>query len=221
MDSSSSGAAARRILCRVLLVVGGSVAGTAIAWLIGSATAAAEPSCGLPALPGLSTVVCRAEQILAPVPVVQAGRELVEPIGPLPRVPAAGAGLGRSDRPGAEHHLGGGAHEPPSLVPPAGEPSAAAPPGSRAGGSARPAGSAARVTAPAPQPPSAPVLAPTPVVPQPCSGPSGSAGGQSPPLFAALPGTAGRRIQNGVPAPRAEDEVPATRPGAQPGVTPD
>jgi hypothetical protein len=239
VDRSATGVAflARRILCRVLLVVGGTVAGTAIAWTIASATAAAESSCALPKVPGLSTVVCRAERVLAPAPVVDIGRDLVEPIGSTPRITIDVAVLGRSDRSGAEHHPGGGAHESPSLVPPVGESSAAAPPVPPAiapdaaaaavppaGAAEHPRGPAAGVSAAAvpdrQAAPDRPGLAGTPLAP-PSPGQSGSAGGANPTLFAALLTVAGPAAMTGVPAPLPRDVPAATRPGAQPGVTPD
>jgi hypothetical protein len=147
----------RRAVRRTLIVLGGSVAGTAIAWAISSASASAETPCDasqLAAVPALaqvadsgvgqqvvtplSTVVCAVEQVV-PVPQIsdlgygarrttdELGRHVAGQFGWVPTVPIDLSGLGRGDRPGADSAPGGGAHEPPSLVWPVGEQSAAAP----------------------------------------------------------------------------------------------
>jgi hypothetical protein len=154
----------RRVVRRTLTVVGGSIAGTAIAWAISSASASAETPCEnarLDAVPALaqvadsdvaqqvvtpvSTVVCAAEQV---VPVTEitdlghgarrtatdVGRSIAGQFGWVPTVPIDLSGLGRGDRPGADSAPGGGTHEPPSLVWPVGEQSAAAPASSIAHG---------------------------------------------------------------------------------------
>ena len=154
----------RRVLRRTLTVVGGSVAGTAIAWAISSASAAADTPCETPrldAVPGLSQVADAevAQQVVAPLSDVvcavgqtvplspitdlgyearwtanELGRHVVGQFDWVPTVPIDLGGLGRGDRPGADPAPGGGTHEPPSLVWPVGEQSAAAPASSIANG---------------------------------------------------------------------------------------
>jgi hypothetical protein len=144
----------RRMVRRALLVIGGSVAGTAIAWAVSSASASADPTCQAPVLEPvagieqlagpesaqlvqpLSDVVCTVGQVV-PVPSItglgtearlaadEFGRQLASEIGFVPGVPIDLSELGRGDRPGTTP--GGGAHEPPSLMWPVGEQSAAAP----------------------------------------------------------------------------------------------
>jgi hypothetical protein len=151
----------RRVLRRTLTVVGGSIAGTAIAWAISSASAAADAPCETPrldAVPGLtqvadteiaqqvgtsvSGVVCAVEQAVPLSPITDGarrtatdvGRSITGQFGWVPSVPIDLSGLGRGDRPGADPAPGGGTHEPPSLVWPVGEQSAAAPASSIAHG---------------------------------------------------------------------------------------
>ena len=152
VDEATADTAAllRRVVRRALTILGGSVAGTAIAWAISSASASADPQCQAPelsAVPGvaqiaateagrqvvhpLSDVVCAARQQLVPVSDLGTGaRQTADDVGRslglAPRVPIDIGGLGRSDRPGASAS-GGGTHEPSSLVRPAGDASAAAP----------------------------------------------------------------------------------------------
>lgn len=150
-------AVVRRVVRRALTVLGGSIAGTAIAWAISSASAAAEAPCDLPtldAVPGLSQVadselgqqvvtplsdvVCAVGQAVPVSPITdlgygarrttdEVGRSISGQFGLVPAVPIDLGGLGQGDRPGADPAPGGGTHEPPSLVWPVGEQSAAAP----------------------------------------------------------------------------------------------
>jgi hypothetical protein len=147
----------RRVVRRTLTVVGGSIAGTAIAWAISSASASAETPCDTPRLenvPGLSQVagtelghqvvtplsdvVCAVGQVVPVSPITDlghgarrtaddVGNSIADQFGWVPTVPIDLSGLGRGDRPGADPAAGGGTHEPPSLVWPVGEQSAAAP----------------------------------------------------------------------------------------------
>jgi len=154
----------RRVVRRTLTVVGGSIAGTAIAWAISSASASAETPCDTPrldAVPGLSQVaatdvgqqvvtplsdvVCAVGQVVPATPITDlgygarrttddVGRSIAGQFGWVPTVPIDLSGLGRGDRPGVDPAPGGGTHEPPSLVWPVGEQSAAAPASSVAHG---------------------------------------------------------------------------------------
>jgi hypothetical protein len=154
----------RRVVRRTLTVVGGSIAGTAIAWAISSASASAETPCDAPRLdtvPGvsqvagtevgqqvvtpLSDVVCAVGQVVPVSPITDlghgarrtaddVGRSIADQFGWVPTVPIDLSGLGRGDRSGADPASGGGTHEPPSLVWPVGEQSAAAPASSVAHG---------------------------------------------------------------------------------------
>lgn len=148
MDQANRDTAAlmRRVVRRTLTVVGGSIAGTAIAWAISSASASAETPCDAPRLetsPGLSQVadtelgqqvvtplsdvVCAVEQVVPVRTADDVGNSIAGQFGWVPTVPIDLSGLGRGDRPGADPAAGGGTHEPPSLVWPVGEQSAAAP----------------------------------------------------------------------------------------------
>ena len=154
----------RRVVRRALTVLGGAIAGTAIAWAISSASASADTPCEVPRLaatpalaqvadPGVaqqavtpvSAVVCAAEQVVPVDRIVDLGhgaRRTADDVGSaiagqfglVPTVPIDLGGLGRGDRPGADPAPGGGTHEPPSLVWPVGEQSAAAPASSIAQG---------------------------------------------------------------------------------------
>ena len=152
-ENRDTAALVRRIVRRTLLVVGGSVAGTAIAWAISSASASAETPCDSPRLetvPGLSQVastelgqqvvtplsdvVCTVEQVVPLRTADDVGNSVAGQFGWVPTVPIDLSGLGRGDRPGADPAAGGGTHEPPSLVWPVGEQSAAAPASSNVNG---------------------------------------------------------------------------------------
>jgi hypothetical protein len=151
--STDTAALLRRVVRRTLTILGGSVAGTAIAWAISSASASADTqhNCDTPQVPNLaqlstadyaaaqhlvkpvSDLVCALEQVVPDHPVTNTahaaddfGRQLTDQIAWVPTVPVDLSGLGRSDLPGASAP-GGGAHETPSLARPVGEQTAAAP----------------------------------------------------------------------------------------------
>lgn len=152
-EHRDTAALVRRVVRRTLTVVGGSIAGTAIAWAISSASASAETPCDAPwlaAVPALSQVadtevgqqivtplsdvVCAVEQVVPLRTTDEVGKSIAGQFGLVPTVPIDLSGLGRGDRPGADPAAGGGTHEPPSLVWPVGEQSAAAPASSIANG---------------------------------------------------------------------------------------
>lgn len=251
MDRATTDTAAmvRRVVRRTLTILGGSVAGTAIAWVISSASASAETPCeaagklsavtGVEQLaPPVSDVVCAVELIDLGDDAAQVadefGRNIADQVGRVPQIPVEVGEPGRSDQPGALPAPGGGAYEPPSLVQPVGEPSAAAPAGTAGRQSAvdNQAGDATeRALAggmtrrgspePAPVPPgqSGPRQAPASV---PASGSSGhTGGGADSPTAAAFSSSAG---QLGLTVGRvrlAGETRRAGEPGAAPGVTPD
>jgi hypothetical protein len=149
-QTADTAALLRRMVRRALTVIGGAIAGTAIAWAISSASASADPSCAAPLAEtpalhqvsgsgaALSDVVCSVARTV-PSPAVadlgtgagqtadDFGRDLADQFGWVPPVPVDLDELGRSDRSGEQVAPGGGAHEPPSLVRPVGDQTAAAP----------------------------------------------------------------------------------------------
>ncbi|HEV2780316.1 MAG TPA: hypothetical protein VGX25_13065 [Actinophytocola sp.] len=261
MDEATTDTAAmvRRVLRRTLIVLGGTVAGTAIAWAISAASASAETPCeaalitdlpGLerlaetgPVVEPLSDVVCAVDRI-APLPSVgdlgdgakqatdDVGRRLAGRFGWAPEVPIDLGELGWSDRQGALPTPGGGAHEPPSLVPPVGELSAAAPAeistpfhsDIHAAGSATERALADGMSRRgSPQPAPFTPLLPVPPAPAsvPAPGPAGHSGGGADAPAAAFSLTAGRHALARGRALPAGDARRAGEPGDAPGTTPD
>ena len=233
----------RRAVRRTLTIIGGSVAGTAIAWAISTASASADTPAVAPVdatqlVSPVSEVVRAVEQV---VPVADlgtgAGRtadEVGRDLGLAPGVPLDLGGLGRSDRPGAQVAPGGGTHEPSSVARPAGELPAAAP--TLENLPASPVDTLTPRTAveralgdgltrrgspdPAPRTPWAPL--PAAPASAPGSGSSGSAaGGADSPAFAALPFSARDCGLTDARALPAAELLPVDEPGTQPGVTPD
>jgi hypothetical protein len=241
--TADTAAVLRRAVRRALTIIGGSVAGTAIAWALSTASAPADTPAVAPVdatqlVQPVAEMVHAVEQV---VPVADlgtgAGRtadEVGRDLGLARGVPIDLGGLGRSDRPGAQVAPGGGTHEPSSVARPAGELPAAAPtlenlPVStmdtlaRRNATERALGDGmTRRGSPEPAP-RAP-WAPLPVAPAsaPGTGTSGpGAGGADSPAFAALPFSAGQSGLTNARALPAAELLPVDEPGTQPGVTPD
>jgi hypothetical protein len=241
--TADTAAVLRRAVRRTLTIIGGSVAGTAIAWAISTASASADT-------PAVALV--DATQLVAPVTEVVRAVEQAVPLADLGTgagraadqvgldlglaqgVPLDLGGPGRSDRPGPQVASGGGTHEPSSVARPAGELPAAAPTlenppksnvdtlASRNATERALGDGMTRRGSPEPAPRTP--WAPLPAAPAsaPGTGSSGpGAGGADSPAFAAVPFSAGHAGLVNARALPAAELLPADEPGTQPGVTPD
>lgn len=239
--STSTPARMPRMVSRTLIIVGGAVAGTAIAWAISAAAASAETD-PIPDVPIVAELTEPVQDLVtgverighptpppAPKPIADLGQQVADQLGWLPELPVddidpVDPPRGADPAPGDVPPMAGPVDDRPAFAPITG-PRPGIDPAAHAAGGAQDralADGMSRRGSPAPVPvlPSLPTPPGAPAT-MPAHGSTGPAGGADSPAFAALP------WQDRTARPVSDNAAPATgahvpdQAGTRPGVTPD